>query len=93
MKEINKKGQIFGQLGALGTGILALAITLVVVFLVLAEVKANSTVAADANATLSTATLTTAAGDIPGWVGIVVIAVIGALLLGLVQLFRQGRQG
>lgn len=86
---MNKKGQIFDQMSALGVGIAGLAITLVVVFLILSQTKANSTVAADTNATAAVDTLTGAADDIPSWVPLVVIAVIGAILLGLVALFRR----
>lgn len=89
--KMNKKGQIMSQLGALGIGIATLAITLVVVFLILSQTGANTQVVADANATAAVNTLTDAAADIPGWVPLVVIAVIGALILGLVALFR--RQG
>lgn len=89
LKKKDKKGQVFEQLGALGTGIAALAITLVVVFLILSQTAANTTVAADANATAALTTLSSAADDIPGWVPLVVIAVIGAILLGLVALFRR----
>ena len=73
MKLMNKKGQVFSQLSGLGVGIAGLAITLIVVFLIMSETKANSTVAADGNATAAVATLTTAAATIPGWVSIVVI--------------------
>lgn len=86
---MNKKGQIFDQLSGLGVGIAGLAITLVVVFLLLSQTSANTTVAADANATVALATLSNAADDIPGWVPLVVIAVIGAILLSLVALFRR----
>ena len=85
----SRKGQVFDQLGALGVGIAALVVTLVVVFLILAQVKANTTVAADGNATLAVNTLTTAAATIPNWVGIVVITAIGALLIGMVMMFRR----
>jgi len=86
-----KKGQIFDQLSGLGVGIAGLAITLVVVFLIMSQTKANSTVAADTNATAALTTLQQSADDIPGWVPLVVIAVIGAILLGLVALFRGRR--
>lgn len=84
-----KKGQVFSQLSALGVGIAGLAITMVVVFLLMSQTKANATVAADPNATQAMTELQNAADDIPGWVPLVVIAVIGALLLGLVALFRR----
>lgn len=86
---MNKKGQVFEQLSGLGIGIAGLAITLVVVFLILSQTKANSTVAADANASLAVTTLQGAASGIPNWVPLVVIAVIGAILIGLVSMFRS----
>lgn len=92
MKKLGKKGQVFDQLSGLGIGIAGLAITLVVVFLIMSQTKSNTTVAADANATAALTELQGAADDIPTWVPIVVIAVIGAILLGLVALFR-GRRG
>lgn len=84
----NCKG-VFSQLGALGVGIAGLAITLVVVFLIMSETASNTTVAADTNASAALDTLQSAADDIPGWVPLVVIAVIGSILLGLVALFRR----
>jgi len=88
MKALNKKG-VFDQLGALGVGIAALTITLVVVFLIMANVGSNTQVAADPNATAAVETLQAATDDIPGWVPLIVIAVIGAILLSLVALFRR----
>ncbi len=90
--KMDNRGQVFEQMSALAIGVLSLAIVLVVVFLVLAEIGNNSQVVADANATAATNTLTDAAADIPAWVALVVLAVIGALLLSIVQLFRgRGR--
>ena len=88
MKKLGKKG-VFDQLGALGVGIASLVITLVVVFLILSQTGANTTVAADANATAAVNTLTSAAEGIPGWVPLIVIATIGAILLSMVALFRR----
>ena len=87
--KMNKRGQVFDQLAMLGIGIAGLVVTLVVVFLILAQVKANATVAADGNATAVVNTLTTAAATIPNWVSIVVITAIGALLIGMVMMFRR----
>lgn len=83
-----KRGQVMEQLGALGIGIASLAIILVVVFVMLSQTGANTTVAADANATAAVNTLTNSASDIPGWVPLVVIAIIGVLILGIVRMFR-----
>jgi len=88
MKKINKKG-VFQQLQGLGIGLAGLVIVMAVVFLILSSVGANSTVAADANATAAVTTITGAADDIPGWVPLIVIAVIGAILLGLVAMYRN----
>lgn len=73
MKQFNKKGQVMEQLGALGVGIAILTVTLVVVFLLLAELGDNTAVAASPNASSAVTELTTAASDIPTWVPIVVI--------------------
>lgn len=90
MKKLSKKGQmnVMDQLGGLGIGIAVLAIILIVVFLILSNLGDNSQVSADTNATAAVNQLTSAADDIPGWVPIVVIAVIGVILLGIVQLYR-----
>jgi hypothetical protein len=85
----SKLGQVFDQMAGLGVGVATLAITLVVVFLLLSQTKANTTVAADGNSTAALNTLMTAVAGIPTWVPLIVIAVIGALLLGLVAMFRR----
>ena len=90
MKQMNKKG-VFDQLAGLGIGVVTLAITLTVVFLILSQTASNSKVSADANASAAVTTLQRAASDIPGWVPLVVIAVIGAILLSLVALFGGNR--
>ena len=84
----NKKG-VFDQLGALGVGVATLVITLAVVFLILANVSANTEVAADANATLAVNTLTTAAATIPDWVSLIILVAIGGLILALVAVFGR----
>jgi len=88
MEILKSKKGVMDQLGALGVGIAVLLITLVVVFLIMANIGANTAVAADANATAAVNTLTAAAATIPGWVPLIVIVVIGALIIGLVSVFR-----
>ncbi len=88
-KLMESKAGVFDQLGALGIGIATLVITLAVVFLILAQIGANTQVVADGNATLAVNTLTSAAADIPGWVPLVVIVAIGGLILGLVSVFGR----
>jgi mannose/fructose/N-acetylgalactosamine-specific phosphotransferase system component IID len=83
----NKKG--IAQLQDLIIGLVIIGIVLVVSFLILAQVAANSTVAADANATAAVQTTQSAMDDIPGWLPIIVVTVIGAFILGLITLFRR----
>lgn len=91
--------------GGLGIGIAALAIVLVVTFLILSNAitqiqtadSVNATTCKNATATAGSAsvscnaahTLTTAVATIPGWVSLIVITVIGATLIGLVAMFRR----
>ena len=88
MKKMNKAG-VIGQLTPLVTGIAAIAITLVIAFLILAQVKDNATVTADANATAAVTATQNAMDDIPGWLPIIIVALIGSLLLGIVKYFRS----
>lgn len=94
-----KKGQL-GELGKLGIGIAALAIALTVAFLIMSQGKTqigtlegfdatNSTLCKTSLACNSTTSLQTAVDDIPGWVPIIIVAVIGGILLGLVRYFKQ----
>ena len=98
----SKKGSgVFDNLGAMGIGIMSLAIVLVVGFLVMstakteildingetaAEVAVNGSSSVAYNAT---STLIDSVADIPGWVPIIVITAIGALLIGMVAMFRR----
>ena len=83
-----KKGQV-SALQPIVISLVAVGITLVVAFLILAQIQANTTVAADANATAAMASVIDAADDIPGWLPIIVIVMIGSLLIGLVAFFRS----
>jgi hypothetical protein len=94
----NKKGQVFAQLAQLATGIAILAIVLVVTFLIISEGRsqaceiegltncAGNTSSITVNATN---TLAGAVDDIPSWIPLIVIAVIGSILLGLVGMFKR----
>lgn len=85
---MKKKGQI-SQLVPLVVSLVAIGITLAIAFLILAEVGSNPTVVADDNATQGVIEVTNAMADIPPWLPIIVITVIGALLIGLVAFFRS----
>jgi len=83
---MNKKG-VFDGMSNLAIGAVTLGIILVVVLLIMANLLANASVAADTNATASTQTVTNAIATIPGWIGLVVLVAIGALLIFLVRRF------
>ena len=90
------KGQL-QQLGLMAVGIATLAITLVVTFLIISQgqeqIIETESLVSEANQTSyalnATKSLASAVDDIPGWVPLIVIAVIGAVLLGLVAMFRK----
>jgi hypothetical protein len=97
--KLNKKG-VMQQLGALAVGVAALCIALVVTFLIMAQARTqigtiegitvtNATQCANSTSCTAVGTLTTAAATIPNWVPLIIIAVIGALLIGLVSMFRS----
>ncbi|KKN25455.1 hypothetical protein LCGC14_0884870, partial [marine sediment metagenome] len=77
------------QLVPLIIALVGIGIILVVGFLIMAEIASNSKVAADSNATAAIKEVQSATADIPTWLPIIVITVIGALLIGLVSLFRR----
>lgn len=98
--KMTKKGQVFDNLSGLGVGIAGLAITLVVTFLIISQGEtqaegiegldfSNATQCAQSSTCNATTTLAQAVDDIPGWVPLIIIASIGAILLGLVALFRR----
>ena len=83
----SKKG--IAQLQDLVIGLVIIGIVLVVSFLILAQVADNTTVVADGNATAAVQETQSAMADIPGWLPIIVVTVIGAFILGLITLFRR----
>ena len=97
--QMNKKGQIFQQLGALGVAIATLAIVLTVTFLILAQgrnvassvegITYNSTDCVNSSTCNATSTLQSAVDDIPTWMPIIIVTSIGGILLGLVSVFRR----
>ena len=86
--KLNKKGIIDNFL-PLVTALVGVGISLVIGFLILAQVAANTTVAADPNSTAAVKLVQSSMGQIPGWLPIIIVAVIGSLLLALVQYFRK----
>lgn len=84
----NKKG-VIDQLGPLVISLVTIGIVLAVGFLVMAQIAGNADVLANKNATVAVNETVSAMSDIPGWLPIIVIVVIGALLLSLISLFRR----
>ena len=88
MKKLGKKG-VIDNLFPIVISLVSIGILLVVAFLILAEVAANSQVSADVNASAGIDEVQNAMSDIPGWLPIVIITIIGSLLIGLVAYFRR----
>ncbi len=91
MKLAKYKKAAIDQLIPVVTALVAIGIVLAVSFLILAELSSNTKIAADSNASNAIADVQDAMSDIPGWLPIIVITIIGALLLSLVALFAVGR--
>jgi len=87
--KLQRKGAI-AELMPVIIALVTIGITLVVGFLILAEVAANTKVSSDSNASAAVDEVQNAMQDIPGWLPIIVITIIGALLIGLVAYFRGG---
>ena len=97
MRKMNNKGQV-DALIPLIMALIVIAIVLVVGFLIFAEVQ-DQTVSIDTVDETNTSTwsygynasqdVTNAMADIPDWLPIIVVVVIGALLIGLVSFLRR----
>lgn len=100
--KMQKKGQVLNALSTLGIGIATLVIVLTVVFLIIGQgqqqvaeiegIVANAGGLQSNQSSLAinaTNTLREGVADLPGWVPLIVIGVIGSILLGLVKLFKN----
>ena len=96
MKKLTKKAQI-DALQPLIIALIVIGIVLVVGFLIFAQVKdqvysidglntTHNTSSYGYNATMS---VQAAMDDVPGWLPIIVVVTIGALLIGLVSFLRN----
>ena len=96
MRKLNSKGQI-DVLQPLIMALVVVAVVLVVGFLIFAQVisqiatieSVNSTHHDASYAYNATLEVTNAVQTIPGWLPIIVVVVIGALLIGLVSFLRD----
>ena len=97
MRKMNNKGQI-DALQPLIVALVVIGIVLVIGFLIFAKVQ-DQIVDIDSVNETDTSTfshgynasqdVTSAMEDIPGWLPIIVVVVIGALLIGLVSFLRR----
>ena len=89
----NKKAQAISGLTNLIAPLVGIALVLAVGFLILAEVKnqasSGTSLGVNSYAYNATTEVQSAMDDIPGWLPIIIVAVVGALILGLVALFRS----
>jgi len=96
---MNKRGQALDMLTKLMVGVASIAIILVITFLVISQgltqiaatdgiTNTSDTVSRTVgyNATL---TVAEAVDDIPDWIPLVIVATIGAALLGITALFKR----
>ena len=91
MRKMNNKGQV-EALVPLIMALIVIAIVLVVGFLIFAEVQDQTESiegGTDGYGYNATQEVTNAMAAIPGWLPIIVVVVIGALLIGLVSFLRN----
>ena len=86
----SKKAQL-GELQTMVIALVAVGVVLVVGALILAEINDVTVAQESINGYSQNATLEVqqALGEVPGWLSIFIITMIGGLLLGLVQLYRS----
>lgn len=102
MKQLlrNKKGQALQQLGAAAIALVGVGITLVVGFLIFSQVltqvgttegidTTNATQCATSSACNATEAVIDATAILPSFLPIFVITIIGAILIGMVVMFRR----
>ena len=87
---MQKKAQAISGLQAMIAPLVGVAIVLAVGFLIMAEAQEQAIAIEGSGGYADNGTneVMKAMDDIPGWLPIIVVAVIGAILLGLVSYFR-----
>ena len=91
-----KKVNAFTQMGAMAIGIATFAIVLISTFLIMAEggsqaadIAGNDSVENCASSACNgTKELQSAVDDIPGWVPLIILVMIGSIMIGLVKMFK-----
>lgn len=96
----NKKGQIFSNLAGLAIALATFAIVMTIAFLVISKgrdqiqtseglANLNVSECRTSAACNATRTIQDELSGVPSWLGLIVVAFVGSLLLGLIQLFRN----
>jgi len=91
MQKMNKKGQL-GGITELAKGLAVVSIVFVVAVLILSNVKNNGNVVASTNATAVVNTLFHETEQLAGWIPLIIIVAVGAVLLGMLYMFGGGQR-
>ena len=87
MKKLTKKGQM-GNLQGLVLGVVVIAIILGVGLIILAEFASSADT--DSAAQNATESIIDKLADTPTWIGILIVVVFAAAVLGAVYMFNRG---
>ena len=82
----NKKGQALSSLQGIVWILVVVGIMLAIGLVVLSELRDNDAVSGDAESAINSTI--DAVSEIPGWLPIIVIVIVAAIILGLVQYFK-----
>ena len=91
MQKMNKKGQL-GGITELAKGLAVVAIVFVVAVLILSNVSNNGNVKTSTNATSVVNTLFHETESLAGWIPLIIIVAVGAVLLGMLYMFSGNRR-
>lgn len=86
---LKNKAGVIDQLQSLVIGTLVLSVVFGVSMVALSTFKANTTVAADGNATAGLTSLTTAINVIPNNAELLIFLLVFALIIGAVMIYKQ----
>ena len=98
--KLAKKGQALATLQALLVGLAVIAMVLAICFVMLAKTRSQIVTidgVDESNAStfsvgyIATQTITEAVADVPGWLPLIVIAIIGVAVLGVMSLYQRSR--
>lgn len=85
----SKRG-VFDNLTEFALGVLLFVMTSAVGVLILAQVRTNGSIAASTNATATVDTGINAVQSLAAWTPIVIVVGVGAVIIGLLMMYRRG---